>query len=104
MNRAGYDFDNLKELGDLFDELIDSSTECYDHYYNKCDNSPISIRNVIFNKPATIVFWSDGTKTVVKAQGKEKFDKEKGLAMAISKRMAGNSSAYYDIFKKYCDK
>ena len=27
------------------------------------------IRNVIFNDPATIVIWADGTKTVVKAVG-----------------------------------
>ena len=31
------------------------------------------IENVIFNDPATIVFWDDGTKTVVKAQN-EPFD------------------------------
>ena len=28
------------------------------------------IKNVIFNDPATIVFWSDGTKTIVKCSGK----------------------------------
>lgn len=31
------------------------------------------IKNVIFNDPATIVFWKDGTKTVVKCQ-KDKGD------------------------------
>ena len=41
-----------------------------------------SIDKVIFNDPATIVFWKDGTKTVVKATN-EKFDREKGL-MATS--------------------
>lgn len=40
---------------------------------------------VIFNDPATIVFWSDGTKTVVKAHN-EPFNQEKGLAMAIVKK------------------
>lgn len=61
------------------------------------------ITRVIFNKPATIVFWDDGTKTVVKSQGKEKYDKEKGLAMAISKKVLGNKGNYYDIFKKFLD-
>ena len=42
------------------------------------------IKKVIFNDPATIVFWNDGTKTVVQARG-EAFDPEKGLAMAISR-------------------
>ena len=41
------------------------------------------IRNVIFNDPATIVIWADGTKTVVKAD-REPFDPEKGLAMALT--------------------
>lgn len=53
----------------------------------------ISIKNVIFNDPATIIFWNDGTKTVVKA--------EKGLAMAISKKVLGNKGNYYETFKKW---
>ena len=59
-----------------------------------------AIKDVIFNDPATIVIWADGSKTVVKAEN-EKFDPEKGLAMAISKRVFGNKHNYYDIFKKY---
>ena len=59
------------------------------------------IKKVIFNDPATIVLWKDGTKTVVKAQDKEEFDKEKGLAMAISKKSLGNEGQYYDTFKKW---
>lgn len=60
------------------------------------------MKNVIFNDPATIVFWNDGTKTVVKAQNGEAFDPEKGLAMAICKKMIGkNTGRYYKIFKKW---
>ena len=58
------------------------------------------IKRVIFNNPATIVFWEDGIKTVVKAHGDE-FDEEKGLAMAIAKRALGNTGRYYDVFKKW---
>lgn len=63
-------------------------------------NNNQSIKNVIFNNPATIVFWSDGTKTVVKAEG-EPFDPEKGLAMAIAKKSLGNKGDYYNEFKKW---
>ena len=62
----------------------------------------VTIRRVIFNAPATIVFWLDGSKTVVKAQNGEPFDKEKGLAMAICKKLSGNRGVYYDIFKEWC--
>ena len=67
------------------------------------ENKIPEITRVIFNKPATIVFWADGTKTVVKSQGKEKYDQEKGLAMAISKKVLGNEGSYYDTFKKFLD-
>ena len=64
--------------------------------------TPSPIKDVIFNDPATIVFWMDGTKTVVKARDGEKFDPEKGLAMAISKKALGNNkSNYYNEFKKW---
>ncbi len=58
------------------------------------------IKKVIFNDPATIVFWNDGSKTVVKAHDEE-FDPEKGLAMAISKKLLGNKGNYYNEFKKW---
>lgn len=63
------------------------------------NNNP-SIKNVIFNDPATIVFWDDGTKTVVKAEN-EPFDPEKGLAIAIAKKSLGNKGSYYNEFKKW---
>lgn len=58
------------------------------------------IKKVIFHDPATIVYWDDDTKTVVKCDG-EKFDAEKGLAMAISKRVMGNKGNFNEIFKKH---
>lgn len=63
----------------------------------------VMIKNVIFNDPATIVFWSDGTKTVVKAEN-EPFDPEKGLAMAIAKKHFGNKGNYFNEIKKWTEK
>ena len=63
-----------------------------------------SIKNVIFNPPATIVFWTDGSKTVVKCNAKDEFDPEKGLAMAIAKRCADNSDDFYKEIKKWVEK
>lgn len=64
----------------------------------------VSIRKVIFNDPATVVLWSDGTKTVVKCGPEDKFDTEKGLAMAIVKKMAGNDNRFHKVFKQYTKK
>ena len=62
------------------------------------------IKNVIFNNPATIVFWEDGTKTVVKCQDGDEFDPEKGLAMAIVKKAYGNKGSYCNKMKKWLPK
>lgn len=58
------------------------------------------IKNVIFHEPATIVYWEDGTKTVVICQEGDIYDEEKGLAMAISKKALGNNHAAGGRFKK----
>lgn len=99
-------------------------------YNNLCveamiEDKPIAaygIENVIFQNPATIVFWSDGTKTVVNCMdnvetkkkivnGKEviirkprkcdTYSEEAGLAMAIVKKWAGNNGNYNNIFRKF---
>lgn len=60
-------------------------------------------KKVIFSSNRTVVLWSDGDKTIVKASC-EPFDREKGLAMAIAKKMFGTNpskSNYYDVFKKW---
>lgn len=99
-----------KQLNSIFG--LDSITRYCDSdvtatriaYNNMYKNTQISlIKNVIFNDPATIVFWNDGTKTVVKAENEE-FDPEKGLAMAISKKVLGNKGNYYETFKKWLPK
>ena len=61
------------------------------------------IKKVKFNPPATIVFWTDNTKTVVKCNG-EDYDPEKGLAMCISKKFLGDKGNYYEVFKKWLPK
>ena len=61
------------------------------------------IKEVIFNDPATIVFWTDGTKTVVKCQEGDIFDPEKGLTMAIAKKAYGNKGSYCNVIKKWCE-
>ncbi len=65
------------------------------------DGFPIKPTKIIFNGPATIVFWTDGTKTVVKCTERETFDYEKGVALCYMKRLLGNDSSFKRIFKKF---
>ena len=71
---------------------------------NSFSQSGVYIKDVIFNAPATIVFWSDGTKTVVKSGDYDVYDPEKGLSMAIAKKALGNEGNYYEVFKKWLSK
>lgn len=71
------------------------------HSANFSNPSKFEIRKVIFNDPATIVIWKDGSKTVVKCGENDIYDKEKGLAMAIAKKAFGNKGNYYEEFKKW---
>ena len=52
----------------------------YQYGYQQSKEYYFKIEKVIFNDPATIVIWADGSKTVVKCQEGDVFDKEKGLA------------------------
>lgn len=74
------------------------------HYIRPLKTLVPAIKNVIFNDPATIVFWVDGTKTVVKAQDGDIFDPEKGLTMAITKKALGNKGNYCNELKKWLPK
>lgn len=74
----------------------------------KSTNKPVvnPIKKVIFNPPATIVFWKDGSKTVVKAQNAE-YDPEKGLAMAIARHYLCDVCGlerYDGVFNRYLPK
>ena len=66
-----------------------ANKETSERSYYMHDDIRRFIKKVKFNPPATIVFWTDNTKTVVKCSG-EDYDPEKGLAMCICKKMLGN--------------
>lgn len=61
------------------------------------------IAKVIYNPPATIILWEDETKTVVKCCETDIYDPEKGFAMAVIKKLCGNTSApFHRLFKIWC--
>lgn len=51
----------------------------------------VHITQVLYNDPATIVFWSDKTKTVCKCTKNDKYNPETGLAICIIKKLCGNT-------------
>lgn len=112
-NIESYDAD--PRYSDMYSRIIipprNGKTEMQRYYrefvnsmYGGADfGSSIYIKDVIFNDPATIVFWTDSTKTVVKCQEGDEFDPEKGLTMAIVKKIYGNKGSYCNEIKKWCE-
>lgn len=98
------DFDIKEEMQYMkIPRISEISKATINARYGVCNDKP-EIKNVIFSGPCTIVMWSDGDKTIVRCGEDDIFDKEKGLAMAISKKMLGTNSSkssYYDVFKEY---
>lgn len=93
---------NIEVRGILRDPDWRPNNFHFEPAWRKVDYSKMpKIKDVIFNDPATIVFWADGTKTVVKCQDDDIFDPEKGLAMAITKKALGNKGNYCNELKKW---
>lgn len=103
-NNLGVDIDGAIYTAMAIDYSRQSTERAEKNDTVKFGMCSVSIRKVIFNDPATIVFWSDDTKTVVKCTPEDTYDMEKGLAMAIVKKMAGNDNRFHKVFKQYTTK
>ena len=73
------------------------SVDAAAHEMRVSANQPPVAKKVIFNNPATIVIWTDGTKTIVKKSKGDRYDREKGLAFCYLKKIYGKD--YYKIIK-----
>ena len=58
----------------------------------------LEAEQVIFNPPATIVYWKDDTKTVVRCDNDE-FSEEFGFAMACVRKLYGTRSRFKAQYK-----
>ena len=96
--RQGYIYKSPKEKYEkcMVDEFEDHGTPRRSVRY-ACFANPVRI---IFNPPATIVFWKDGTKTVVKCAEGEKFDPYTGFCYAFTERCLGSISRIKKLCKK----
>lgn len=74
------------------------TTEAAKTYLEK-SNLP-KIKKVIFNDPATIIIWSDKSKTVVKCMEGDTWDPEKGFMAAYLTKILGHKRFHSEL-KKY---
>ena len=90
-NDNGYTYKN-------WDDVIKFLSGWY--RFERVDNGSV-VSRVIFNNPATIILWADGTKTIAKTHGDDAFDHEKGFAVACAKKLLGNGDAFRREFAKW---
>lgn len=55
------------------------------------------IKEVLSNGPATIIFWNDGTKTIVKREIDDEDDLYDAVANALAKKAFGSTSKFHKI-------
>lgn len=85
-------YESLKHFG--FPVPDHSDTMC------KCITTQLpQVDRIIFNNPATVVFWTDGTKTVVKCMEGQEFSEYYGFLAALAKKVYGTNSAVKRIVK-----
>lgn len=58
------------------------------------------VKEVIFAPPATIVYWTDGSRTVVKCDKNDIFNEEIGFALCYIKKILGNRGHYNTYIAK----
>lgn len=52
--------------------------------------------HILFHEPATIVYWEDDTRTVVKCDERDTFDRRTGLLLCYMKKAFGNNSRMFN--------
>lgn len=67
--------------------------------FKQLTQAAMTPKKVIFNNPATIVYWEDGSKTVVKCGADDIYDREKGFAMCVLKQLYGDN--FHAVLKKH---
>lgn len=83
------DFESAKTLIKRIHDLSNEKDTAAD--LNNLYNS-FEVKDILVNGPATIVFWADGTKTVVKCRPDDSYDIEKAVAMCFMKKALGSRS------------
>ena len=51
------------------------------------------VKEIIYHDAATIVYWTDGTKTVVKCNENDEYSEYAGFVAAVAKKMYGGANA-----------
>lgn len=91
-------YDLMPEVQTYIEHDKKVTAEAAKTYWEK-SNLP-KIKKVIFNNPATIIIWTDKSKTVVKCMEGDTWDPEKGFMAAYLTKILGQKRFHSEL-KKY---
>lgn len=101
INKQYVDIRNAINKQDKGEKEMDYS-KCYQENQKSRKVNVLPVK-VIYHNPATIVFWGDGTKTVVKASSHDEFNEFAGFCAALAKKVYGTSSMVRRIVESGID-
>lgn len=88
-NAVGKDVNICPMCGEGCDETVALREPAFGGAFYDYDNNLIYIEKVIYNKPAVIVVWSDGTKTRSTCDKEDIWNPELGLMLCVMKKVMG---------------
>ena len=94
---TGFSTISIKDLGLYYDKKGELKVK-KKNFCGVIPGTGVYIKEIIYNSPATIVFWSDGTKTVSKCNTGDRYSRETGLAICCMKKIFGGTNTK-KIFK-----
>lgn len=100
--RATYDLVSAK-TGTALDNVPEVDMTLVKRPTQKKENSVMDkrymVKKLIYHGPATIVYWADGEKTVVKCMDGDTFDPMAGFCAALAKKVYGSTGTVKQIIK-----
>ena len=95
-NRDKVEEKNIDHYTEILKKLIGAINKqsridnSFGSYYEDDAGNVTYIKEVIYNDPAVVVLWNDGTKTVSKCDCGDNFNPEFGLILCVLKKVIGN--------------
>lgn len=82
-------------------DMTDKKEETLTAKWEKWNKSKFTPERIVYNPPATIVFWKDKTKTVVKCSEGEEYSEYFGFLAALGKKIFETNSEVNRIVNAY---
>ena len=88
---------------DMYSQLLQREYIEYSRMFKETEGGIIvmpEVTKIIHSGPVTVVFWKDGTKTLVRCAAHDAYDEYNAFCAALAIKMYGNNSKLKKMIKK----